>query len=349
MAWRGGWLSLLVLSSVLLVPATPARAHAKIVLATPPPGAILATAPARVDLLFDEELEHEDSRITVHDLTGARVDRGDLQVMEKRMTIGVRDLPPGQYSVRWIAVSEHDGHKTRESYRFSVGLLSSGQPQLLVTPDRSDAGQLMTVRGSGFTPNALTLVTIGDDQQDLAALSADGQGQFALQTTIPENLPHGRQVIQALDVEQRMATAALRIERGGWPPIAVQVSAGAEHAHGPDAAAHANHVAIEIRLVNRSGWHLRGLDVRATIPSGTRVLLEDLEGPEGVPWEIVDGTIRWRGARVDAHQILGPFTFVVDTAALPPGAARPAPNVSVSFQHTTPPLFRGVAVGSATP
>ena len=172
-----------------------------LVAATPPSGAVLGTAPARIDLVFDEELDGEKSRVRVFDASGARVDRGDLRVTEKRMTIGVRDLPPGQYRVRWLAVADDDKGETRDSYMFGVGVAGAGQPRLAVTPDQSDAGQMMTVTGSGFSPNGLVVVAIGDEQRGLATLNTNGQGQFALQTLIPESLPHGRQVIQAVDLD----------------------------------------------------------------------------------------------------------------------------------------------------
>src|SRR3954453_7542952 len=102
MSWRAGLAALLAVSTLLVAPARPARAHAHLVQAVPPGDAVLGTAPARIDLVFDEELDGEKSRLRVYDASGSRVDRNDLQVVARRMTIGVRNLTPGSYRVSWL-------------------------------------------------------------------------------------------------------------------------------------------------------------------------------------------------------------------------------------------------------
>src|SRR5206468_4074695 len=129
----------------------------------------------------------------------------------------------------------------RGDFTFRIGPPAAGQPQLVVTPDHSDAGQTMTIAGAGFTPDALELMAIGDELRGLAAPRTDGQGRFALQALVPVYLPHGRQVIQALDLDARMATAALNVDRGGWPPLGIEVSVENQGN---------NRAAVEIRLVN---------------------------------------------------------------------------------------------------
>src|SRR4051812_34565671 len=117
MTGRVALAGLLAMAACLWLPAAPARAHAKLVVATPPSGAVLETAPARIDLVYDEELDGDKSHVRVFDAFGARVDRGDSRVAENNMTIGVRDLPSGQYTVRWLAVADDDKGETRDSYR----------------------------------------------------------------------------------------------------------------------------------------------------------------------------------------------------------------------------------------
>jgi methionine-rich copper-binding protein CopC len=350
MSWRLGLAAVLAFATFLL-PATPAaRAHVKLVQATPPAGALLATAPARIDLLFDGELDGEKSRVRLYDAAGSFADRGDLQVLERSMSIGVRDLPPGTYTVRWTAVDGEDGDVERDRFQFRVGAPAAGQPQLSVTPSSTDAGQTVSVAGSGFTPNSVVVLGIGDEQRFFGTVGVDAQGRFAFQSLVPVHLPHGRQVIQALDLEQRMAAAGLRVERGGWPPIAIELSVGAEehgHAHGMGADTHANHVAVEFRIVNRSGWHLRQVEVRGTIPAGTRLLRDESEGPEDAVLSVSGGQVRWRGVRLDAHTIVGPFTYILDVSGLPAGSPTPSPTVTVSFAHGTSPIFRGTATATA--
>lgn len=337
-------------SALLLARPTPARAHVSLVQAVPPAGAVLATAPARVDLLFSGPLEDHDSRLRVFDAQGRRVDRDDQQVSGQRMSIGVRDVPTGVYRVEWVAAGA-DEHQTRGSYTFQVGPPAAGAPRLLLSPSRTDAGQTITVRGEGFAPRALVLVTYGTDQQLLRPVTADEQGQFQFDTLVPLALAHGRQVFQALDTELRMAAAELWVERGGWPPLAVQVEAGAEtHGHHHEAAptGHEGHVVVQIRLVNQSNWHLRGVTVRATLPPGVRLLREGLEGPEGARWTFADGVLTWRGATAPPHTITGPFRFTVEAPGVrDPDALRPA--VTVTFRHTTPPEFTGTATFEPEP
>jgi hypothetical protein len=176
----------------------------------------------------------------------------------------------------------------------------------------------------------------------LGALNANAQGQFALQTLIPESLPHGRQVIQAQDLDSHMATAALSVLLGGWPPIGVQVTAERAEPSG-SGPSRSQQLHVEIALVNRSGWHLRAVNVTAAIPAGTRLLFEGLEGPEDIKWTFENGLLRWNGARLDAHTYGDPYAFDLEISGLPPGTPLPTPEVTVTFQHTTPPLFRGAA------
>jgi len=325
-----GWVVVLALAASFLTPAVAVRAHAHLVQATPPDGAVLGTAPARIDLIFDEELNEEKSQLRVLDAAGGRVDRDDLQVDGKRMTLGMRDVTPGTYFVRWLSVADDDKGEIRGSYAFRVGAPAAAQPQLGVSPDHSDAGQLVTISGSGFGPDALALVAIGDEQRTLGAVRADGQGRFALQALVPEYLPHGRQVVQAQSLEGQMATAALQVERGGWPPLGAALSV--ENQGG-------NRLAVAVHLVNRSGWHLRRIEVRVAIPPGARVLREGLQGPEGVDAKVEGDQVVWRGARALAHSYVEAFGVVLGTAAIAPGVAV-QPTATIIFEHQTPPVFR---------
>src|SRR5262245_10362478 len=138
---RIGIAALLAFTSLLAAPARPARAHAHLVQASPGDGVTLATATARIDLVFNEELDEDKSEVRVFDAAGNRADRDDKQVSEKRMTIGVRDLPSGVYHVRWLSVADDDKGEIRGDFTFRIGPPAAGQPQISVTPGSSDAGQ----------------------------------------------------------------------------------------------------------------------------------------------------------------------------------------------------------------
>jgi copper transport protein len=107
----------------------PVFAHAALLAATPPANASLETAPAQIELLFTEPLEPSFSSITVLNSEGAQVDSGDVRVdpaQPARLTVSLRSLPDGVYTVSWKALSTADGHITTGSYPFSVGAVEAG-------------------------------------------------------------------------------------------------------------------------------------------------------------------------------------------------------------------------------
>ncbi|HEX2049740.1 MAG TPA: CopD family protein [Actinomycetota bacterium] len=108
---------------VALAPA-PAHAHA-IVLATEPAiDEIVARAPARVVMRFNEPVEIAFGALRVYDSEGERVDEGtaehlagEADAIEVPLRAGV---PDGTYTVSWRVVSA-DGHAIEEAFVFHVG------------------------------------------------------------------------------------------------------------------------------------------------------------------------------------------------------------------------------------
>ena len=112
----------LVLYSAVVV--TPVSAHALLVRSNPEANAVLEQSPAQIELFFSETLETELSSITVYDSNNLIVDAGDVRVDPadaKRMTVSLRSLPDGVYTVTWKVVSAIDGHQTIGTYPFAVG------------------------------------------------------------------------------------------------------------------------------------------------------------------------------------------------------------------------------------
>lgn len=99
---------------------TAAQAHAHLDHANPAVDSIVATAPQEVALFFTQNLEPVFSTVEVTDASGARVDQGKAQISGNTMQIGLKPLPPGNYKVRWHALSV-DTHKTEGSFSFRVG------------------------------------------------------------------------------------------------------------------------------------------------------------------------------------------------------------------------------------
>lgn len=101
-----------------------ASAHAALLASTPEANAILDAAPAQVELLFSEPVEEGFSTIDVLNAAGdsvaagpARVDPADAT----RLTVSLRSLPDGIYTVSWRALSSVDGHITSGAFAFGVG------------------------------------------------------------------------------------------------------------------------------------------------------------------------------------------------------------------------------------
>lgn len=99
-----------------------AQAHAKIAATEPKADSELQVAPKQIRLQFNEALEGTFSMIELLDakevavtLPKAELDKNDPKVL----LAAVPPLQPGQYSVRWSAMT-HDGHKTRGQFSFKV-------------------------------------------------------------------------------------------------------------------------------------------------------------------------------------------------------------------------------------
>jgi copper transport protein len=107
--------------AILLVPAV-AYAHPEIVSQEPAADAILAEAPQRVRITFNEELEAAFSDVQLYTGQGQRADQGgggraadDPHALEVRLP----PLAPGIYTVIWQTVGS-DGHKVKGHYAFTI-------------------------------------------------------------------------------------------------------------------------------------------------------------------------------------------------------------------------------------
>jgi len=125
------WLSLLVAVVFLVLQGGPALAHATLVASDPPDGAVLATAPARLVLTFNEpvsplvlRLIDQDGRATslAYHLEDSAV------VVDRPGTISA-----GSHALSWRVISE-DGHPVGGSVLFSVGAPSAGAVPGSVAP-----------------------------------------------------------------------------------------------------------------------------------------------------------------------------------------------------------------------
>jgi len=109
-----------LLASALAVP--PALAHAVLVRSSPPHRAVLAQAPERVDLWFNERLEAAYSTASVWSEAGTRVDARDVAVASddpRRLSVSLATRAPGHYTVKYRVLSV-DGHIVDSLIIFTV-------------------------------------------------------------------------------------------------------------------------------------------------------------------------------------------------------------------------------------
>ncbi|MDQ1598796.1 MAG: copper resistance protein [Actinomycetota bacterium] len=106
--------------------AAPASAHAHLVRAVPGDGATVTTAPARVRLVFDENMRTP-AALVVTGPSGTRVDQGTVRVLDNTASVRVAVTAAGRYTVA-IRVVSADGHpvSAQTSFRFTPG--GSAQP-----------------------------------------------------------------------------------------------------------------------------------------------------------------------------------------------------------------------------
>lgn len=112
----------------------PALAHAILLRSNPQTNAVLAAPPIQVELFFSEPLEANLCSISVLDSNGIVVDAGDVRVDPSdatRMTVSLRSLSDGVYTVTWKVVSAADGHQTVGSYPFAVGNANASAVQAI--------------------------------------------------------------------------------------------------------------------------------------------------------------------------------------------------------------------------
>src|SRR5258706_13667337 len=104
---------IVVVYSALTV--TAVSAHALLLRSNPQANAVLEKPPVQAELFFSESLEPQLSSIKVIDTNNLVVDVGDVRADPSdptRMSVSLRSLSDGGYTVTWKAVSAIDGHPT---------------------------------------------------------------------------------------------------------------------------------------------------------------------------------------------------------------------------------------------
>lgn len=122
---RFRWLAVMVTLALALVAGT-AVAHEDPAQSDPAGGSVVNTLPEQITITFPGELDAEGSSITIRDPDGNDVtsdDAGvDLDNPDRNTLVAPLDgdLPDGEYSVEWVALSLSDGHETSGEFSFTV-------------------------------------------------------------------------------------------------------------------------------------------------------------------------------------------------------------------------------------
>jgi LPXTG-motif cell wall-anchored protein len=117
-----------------------ASAHAKLVSSNPAAGTKLTAAPAKVTLVFSEEIsaKPDESNFTVTDAQGNEVGKGQLDNtdLDHKTQSGTlkAGLSDGVYTVKWNAVTPDDNGHSNGSFTFGVNQDPGAQPTAAPEP-----------------------------------------------------------------------------------------------------------------------------------------------------------------------------------------------------------------------
>ncbi|MFQ5399511.1 MAG: copper resistance protein CopC [Anaerolineae bacterium] len=175
--------SLLITLLILLAKAMPAFAHANLLQANPEANAALERAPAQIELFFSEPIENGFSTIQVLNTSGKRVDNDDALVdpaNPTRLTVSLRSLPAGIYTVSWRTLSSVDSHVTAGAYPFAVGEVdeaalaaaSQGGQQTDLSPGEVFSRWLTYLAVMALAGSAMFILLVWQPALAVAALEA---------------------------------------------------------------------------------------------------------------------------------------------------------------------------------
>jgi copper resistance protein C len=116
----------LLAATALLLGATPALAHSRLISSDPVDGASLDGGPQRVSLTFNESLTPGFNTLTVVGPDGLRYEAGDIALDGPTVSIGVAPLgPAGRYEIGYRVISA-DGHPVTGSVAFTLTTAGPG-------------------------------------------------------------------------------------------------------------------------------------------------------------------------------------------------------------------------------
>jgi methionine-rich copper-binding protein CopC len=147
-------------AAVVVLTAQTVFAHSRPIRFDPPAGAVLASAPAKIDGWFTQPLRRDPNWnfLKVTNEQGTVVSTGEpiLSADRKQMSVQLQSaLPPGRYLVTWRTWDDNDGRIFGDCYAFFVGQAAADAAVSANT--RLDGGntcQRIDISGTDGTPVA---------------------------------------------------------------------------------------------------------------------------------------------------------------------------------------------------
>jgi methionine-rich copper-binding protein CopC len=273
----------------------PVRAHP--ILIQPPPDAVLGAPPSAAEIAFTMPLAGSRSSLVVIDADGTVVsERSQLDPSDpRRLVAPLRgSLPSGAYELIWRSVEAATNAELEGQEHFRIEPSAPERPAIAFSSPDVDAGDKLSISGSGFSPDTRVVLSIGDDADQLAITSSREDGSFVVAALpVPPDLPLGEQPVTARDNNGATAATLLRVHWGGWPPL--RLSVAPRVGPGPD------QVTVDVAARNRSDYTLRDARLLLRLPPRASMAAASPGGREengSVVWDL-PGTLE-RGP-LDPH------------------------------------------------
>ncbi len=159
-------IAVVLAAAMTLFVSSTAYAHAALISANPGNNETLRRPPARVVLRFSEAIERKLTQIHVLDKDKQRVDTGDIAFDDNDpafASVGVKDLSPGLYFVRWSNVSAIDGHNLSGEYPFIVLNADGSFPAgvSLTSASAQTSGGSLLPKNADVTLKWIALLSLG--------------------------------------------------------------------------------------------------------------------------------------------------------------------------------------------
>ena len=208
---------LVAVAAVLFAAPSPASAHAVLVYSVPAASSVLPSAPDRLMLDFDEDVEVGLSSLRLFDADQEEVQIGRTQLSGGDASVVVADLPRlgnGTYVVVW-RVTSADGHPVNGAFPFEIGTVSTGTGGDLVA---SVAAAVQVKSPLGFPIGAARFVAFLGVMLVIGAVSVSW-GSMLLDSQRVRGVMTAGLLLTLLGTGAHFALQGAWVTGGGWSDV----------------------------------------------------------------------------------------------------------------------------------